>query len=140
MSPKSYSDGCLNSTSSVRTEFLVGTSWPVQLSTPAKRDSSRALCTIEGIIISIPHPNLHEHDFRLERLAVSTFHGGSSPNTNQRHLAQMPKTRREQRDGEMNQHNALRMSAKDLDARTAARLSQIAVERSQRHTVPYGHV
>jgi WD40 repeat protein len=25
MSPKSYSDGCLNSTSSVRTEFLVGT-------------------------------------------------------------------------------------------------------------------
>src|SRR5271157_170280 len=26
MSPKSYSDGCLNATSSVRTEFLVGTS------------------------------------------------------------------------------------------------------------------
>ena len=25
MSPKSYSDGCLNSTSSIRTEFLVGT-------------------------------------------------------------------------------------------------------------------
>jgi len=32
----------------------------------------------------IPHPNLHEHDFRLERLAVSAFHGGSSPH--RRHL------------------------------------------------------
>src|SRR6266436_3350708 len=36
MSPKSYSDGCLNSTSSVRTEFLVGT--------PAHGGKNTCLC------------------------------------------------------------------------------------------------
>ena len=39
MSPKSYRDGCLNSTSSIRTEFLVGTIILCLIFLPIDRES-----------------------------------------------------------------------------------------------------